>query len=263
MTLTDGLRQRPLVEKDCAGIFWRSHLTHAFVARFSTVQLSISELAATSLELPWAFRRQRGGWSAVALLRPVKAKQCPWLSTDGELALDRVPFLLRMYPFCLMPDNSSQVLAYWNDPECICSAGQPFFENGQLSGPLTKVAQAFGRYVSGVQTVHQMGADLHAAGVLRVAGDASSEASELFNVDETALQELSGETLKALMTTGALGSAHAQLLSQHHLTKFHRRTPKVLSAAAPAEPQAECNFLDALADDFMSGEDLRPGVLAP
>lgn len=262
MTLTDGLRQRPLVEKDCAGIYWRSPLSHAFVARFSTVQLSISELAATSLELPWAFRRQRG-WSAVALLRPVTAKQCPWLSTDGELALDRVPFLLRMYPFCLMPDNSSQVLAYWNDPECICSAGQPFFENGQLSGPLTKVAQAFGRFVSGVQTVHQMGADLHAAGVLRVAGDASSEASELFNVDETALQELSGETLKALMTTGALGSAHAQLLSQHHLTKFNRRTPKVLSAAAPAEPQAECNFLDALADDFMSGEDLRPGVLAP
>jgi hypothetical protein len=99
--------------------------------------------------------------------------------------------------------------------------------------------------------------------VLRVADDASSGAPELFKVDETALQELSGETLKSLMTTGALGSAHAQLLSQHHLTKFHRRTLKSMPAAAPTEHQAECNFLDALADDFMSGEDLRPGVLAP
>lgn len=262
MTSPVAIRPRPLTQQDCAGLRWRSPADYSFAGNIPSVLLSASDLAAVTLELPWFFIPSQGKWCAVAPLRRAQDNECLWLDADGLVALRWLPFLLRMYPFTVLPDGDSHVLGLWQDPDCVGKTGKPLFENGNLSPALDPVARAFGRFVAGLEAMHKIGTALSEAGIL-LPVRATEDGGNLYNIDEEALRSTPPDTLALLAQNGALGAAHAQLLSRHHIK--YRTIRKVASQSqnTPVTREADRAFLDALTDDLLEGAELKPGALAP
>ncbi|KIC39030.1 hypothetical protein RA27_17900 [Ruegeria sp. ANG-R] len=223
--------------------------------------LSSSELAAVTLELPWFFVNAGGKWRAVAPLRRDRDGGSLWVHDDGSVALDRLPFLLRMYPFAVLPEGDSHVLGIWQDPDCVGEIGKLLYEDGRLSPTLDPVARGFARFVAGLEVMNRIGTALQVADVLRPVPQQNGGA--LFETDEDALRTAPADVLVSLSQNGALGAAHAQLLSRHHLKKPTRRKVASQPQNTPVTRDTDRAFLDALTDDLLSGEELKPGALAP
>jgi hypothetical protein len=252
MTSPVAITPRPLTHKDCAGLHWRSPSDFGFTDHVPSVLVGASELSSVTLEMPWYFAQANGKWHALVPLR-----------SDAGLKFNHVPFLLRMYPFTLLPDANSFVLGIWQDPDCIGETGHPIYDGAQLHPRLEPVANAFSRFVKGLDALHKIGAALHRAGVLQPTPQQASDTGQLFQTDEDALRALPADTLSELAKSGVLGAAYAQLLSRTHLKRTAR--PKVASQPqnTPVTREEDRAFLDALTDDLLEGAELKPGALAP
>lgn len=252
----------PLTQERCASLRWRIPIDQRHIARQPSVLLSVAELASIALELPWFFVERNGNWHAVALMRNGVGGSCPWLQANGQSGLRVLPFLLRKYPFTLLPDGPRYRLGIWQDPTCIGASGAPLFENGELAENVNLVVRAFSQFLNGVKVAHTLALALSDAGVLKPSSLPWSAGPKLMQVNEDALRELPGSHLESLNKQGALGAAHAQLLSCHHfrrLIQSDAASPESSGVVAPEENHA---FFDALADDLQAGAEFYPGALS-
>ncbi len=216
-----------------------------------------------TLEMPWFFVQAKRTWRALVPLRRARDGGCLWLHEDGSLAVNRLPFLLRMYPFTVLSERESHVLGIWQDPDCLGNVGLPLFEGGKLSPTLDPVARGFASFVAGLETINKIGAALQAAGVLKPAPRKYGGDGALFEIDEDALRSVPADVLASLSQNGALAAAHAQLLSRHHLKNLTKQKVASQPPNTPVTRNADSDFLDALTDDLLSGAELKPGALAP
>lgn len=263
MTPSVAPKPRPLTEQDCAGLRWRNPTDHRFVSHMPSVLIGAQELPAITLELPWLFVEINDRWRAIALLRSGPDAPCPWLDGTGSLRLNKLPFLLRIYPFALLPDGHRHVLAIWDDPDHVGQSGQVLYQDGNLSPELAPMTRACAGFLRGVDALHQIATSLHQAGILQPTQLASDGVSRLYEVDEKSLRTASPEVLGQLARTGALGAAHAQLLSRHHLEKLTISQPSSPTSNSPAMAESDDAFLNALSDDLQAGAEFEPGALAP
>jgi hypothetical protein len=231
---------QPLTKEGCVGLRWRSASDHRFAAHMQTVLLSTAELAAVTLSLPWFFiETGRGKWRAAALLSASSGTPCPWLGSDGVLRIQQIPFLLRNYPFTLLPQGERYCLGFWNDK------------------------QAFAGFLSGVETFDGIGAALNRAKILRPLPEARPSTTRIFQVDEDALRSASDAELGLLTRSGALAAAHAQILSRHHLAALEKPHASALANDNLLKVEPDCDFLGAVADDLQTCIEIAPGVLTP
>ncbi len=254
---------RPLTQERCAGLHWRSPSDFRFVAQMPSVLISASELAALTLELPWFFVPVRDKWRVLVPLRTSREAKCPWLRADGGLRLSTVPFLLRVYPFTVLPEGDSHVLGIWQDPDCVGAQGQSLYQGAALSPVLEPVARGFAQFVTGMEMIHKIGSALQGAGVLKQVSGPYGGGVALFEPDEEALRRAPAQVLASLAQSGALGAAHAQLLSRHNLKKLTALKVPSQPQNTPETRAEDRAFLDALTDDLFSGAELKPGALAP
>ena len=252
----------PMTEKGCAGLNWRIPSDERHIAFQPSVLLSASELASVSLELPCFFVLSGETWHSIALLRNGPNGKCPWIRPDGLSTLRRLPFLLRKHPFTLLPDGQKFHLGLWQDPNCVGSTGDPIYENGQLAENLRPMAQDFAKFVGGIQVAHTLASQLSDVAVLKPAPHSWGQ-HILMQVDEDRLRGLPGDQLEKLNKSGALGVAHAQMLSRHNLQRLMSTegdSPDVNTMVDPPQTHA---FFDALAEDLQAGAEFNPGALSP
>lgn len=263
MTETVAIRPRPLTEQGSVGVYWRPPTDHRFVAHVGTALLTVSDIPSATLGLPWYFTEVEGRWRAVAILRLSQSEPSAFLDPNGMLRVGTLPTLLRMYPFTLMADGDKYALGLWQDPDCVGPTGEPLSEDGKLSPKLEPLLRAFAQYLKGLKPVETLASELSEAGVLRPVSSLMPFKLSYFEVDETKLRALPIERAGVLAKSGALGVAHAQLLSRHHQSKLFKKSAESAGTPDPIVAQTDDPFFEAVADDLVAGSDFDPGLLSP
>lgn len=226
-----------------------------------TVVLSVSELAAMTLHIPWLFIANGGMWRAIGLLRTSDGTVCPWLAPDGRWLPEDLPILFRLYPFTVLPDEDRFRMGVWDDPDCIGEKGTNIFDGEALAPELAPVVKRLSQFTSGVAEIQKIAEALFEAGVLHPSKIGHSGQAKLFSVDETALRELNGQSLEALSATGALGAAHAQLLSLRHISKLTTGAEPSVPTMPGAPDAPEASFLNAVVQDLETDVAFELGLL--
>lgn len=230
---------------------WQRYSGYAFAATDTVAPLVVHELPKAALHLPVGFVQRPNGYQWVAVLGLAPGHNLI-VAPDGRWLGGYVPAHLRSHPFTLAntPDGQ-QVLAVDADSGLIhdshiSSDGEAFFNadgkpSEALAGVLsflTKLAhnRPASERICGVLAQHQ----LIQPWALRVKMPNGEQVLQgLWRIDETRLNELGPDALKALQTAGALPLAYLQLMSMQHLRALGKLAQAHEQAQAQAQAQAK------------------------
>ena len=230
---------------------WMRYTSYAFAAHDALAPLVVQELPRAALHLPIAFVHQDEQFTPVAVLG-IQPGQNLFVAPDGRWLGGYPPAAYRAHPFALanLPDGQ-QVLAFDADSGLLTEAeGEAFYDSEgrpaqavqEILGFLTRVqasraqTQRICKALAEQQLLQPWPITVQAqAGERRVDG--------LYRIDETALNALAAESLKALQQAGALPMVYAQLLSMQHLPLLGQLAQARHKAAQPL-PTAPDGELD-------------------
>ncbi len=237
-----------------AGRCWLRTSGYAFAAQEAVVPLVAIELPRAMLSLPIAFTPQANGYLPTAILGLKPGKNL-FLAQDGEW-IDGyyIPSALRSYPFRLARTETGQLVlcidedsgTVGNGPE-----GNRFFDdNGQAAIATRDVLNHLKRMEQNHQATIAACAALQKHQLIKPwPVSTKTETGEkpvtgLFQIDEEALNKLSGAALQELAQCGALVVSYCQLLSMQHLPKLKQMAElaaarDTLGLAANGVPNAE------------------------
>ncbi|GAB6059019.1 SapC family protein [Desulfonatronum parangueonense] len=205
---------------------WTRFESYAFASKEIFLPLVAAELPKAVTAFPIAFIQQNDAFFPVALLSLEQGKNL-YVSANGQWIGAYVPSALRGYPFKLArTENTQLVLCVDQDSGLITDGpeGEPFFdESGSPSKPIKAVLDFLQKVEENQQSTVMMCAMLTKHGVIKPwvitlktsSGDRNIEG--LYQIDETALNQLPGEAFLELRQAGALPMAYCQLLSMQHL----------------------------------------------
>ena len=223
---------------------WQRPSSYAFGAADSFVPLAAVELPKAVMSLPICFMERADNFILVALLSLQPGKNL-FVAPDGRWAGPYIPAAFRAYPFRLAQTEDKQhVLCVDEDSGFVTEGptGENFFtEDGEPSQAVLDIFTLLKQIEqSGLATVAACAA-LHQHKLIRPwpitvkAESGDQKIAGLFQVDEAALNELSGEALLELRQPGALLLAYCQLLSMQHLPLLGELTGAHAKVAARAE----------------------------
>lgn len=234
---------------------WQRSSNYAFAAADSLAPLTVAELPKAIMAMPVGFVRQGEGFVLNAVLS-LKPGMNVFVAQDWRWLGQYIPAVYRSYPFRLAPTaDGKQVLCVDEDSGLVTdgSKGEDFFSLDGQPAPAIQDILNFLTHLeqSRLATTRACGAlqkhQLICPWPIKVKTDAGEQAaSGLFQIDEAALNQLSGDALLELRQTGALLVAYCQLLSMQHLPLLS----KLAEAHAKASEQA------LAAQKSMSGNDL-------
>ena len=222
---------------------WLRKPGYAFAAQEAVVSLVALELPRAMISLPIALTQRGESYEPAAILSLQPGKGL-FVAQSGSWAGDYIPSAFRAYPFRLAKTEGSQIVLCIDEDSGALregSQGNRFFEDdGQPAKATLDVLNSLKSIEQSRQTTavacaalqkHQL---IQPWPVTTKTGTGEKQVAGLFNIDETALNKLSGEALQELAQTGALMIAYCQLLSMQHLP--------MLGQMAEAHAKAEQNL---------------------
>lgn len=223
---------------------WLQPRNLAFARTLDAVVVVKPEVEAAAAALPLAFILEAGVPELVAVLHSPGA---PHIVDDGQnWTTSYVPSLLRAWPFSLstLADGATELRVADPSPLVTQEAeGERFFEDdGRPGTEMARVIQFFGNWDASRRATRTASMALAALDLLQPSRESWGEAG-LLHVDRARLEALDDAAFLSLRRQGALGVAHAQLLSLQHLRPVKRQARP---AAATPKPAALSSFLDAL-----------------
>ncbi len=199
----------------------------------SAVAIVALELAAAAGSMPLAFVRRDGGYLLIALLS-YRPNDNLFVDRNGGWLLDcYIPAAFRAHPFRLFRREGRDELTLCVDDDSALvgdfEEGERLFQDdGTLAGSVSAVID-FLRQVEQSRVVTSLGVDALASLDLLVPWNLKlreqgeeQQIADLYRVDETRLDALSGEQLGALRDARALGIAYGQIISMTRVGVFAR-----------------------------------------
>lgn len=234
---------------------WVRPTNYSFAAGMPVANISASELRKALVHYPLAFIKNGEVWSMAAVLGvPPSANLC--LLPDGSWIEPYVPAALRGYPFSVHKAKGTDQLVLCIDEEPgLAPEGddkaEPFFAaEGQPAPAVKQVLEFLTQWHAGRIALERAATELDKHKLIvpwqfKIKyEDKDRKIGGLHSIDEKALAALPGDALKALMDSGALAVAYAQMISMQHLPKLSgwvqqqtqaaRNKGKGATAAAPA-----------------------------
>ena len=235
---------------------WQRISSYAFAANDTVPPLTAAELPKAIISLPVGFIEQADVFIPVAVLG-VQPGTNLFVAPDGRWIGPYIPAAFRAYPFRLAATSEGeQVLCIDEDSGLITDGpeGESFFtEDGQpnqavldILNFLTQIEQ--NRVVTAAACAVLQKHELIRPWPITLKGDdGEQQIAGLFQIDEAALNQLSGEALLEILKAGGLPLAYCQLLSMQHLPMLGELTgvhAKVAAQAVAAKHIAASGELD-------------------
>ena len=211
--------------------------------------LCMAELAKAATNLPIGFIEQEDSFTAVAVTS-IQPEKNFFIAADGRWCHGYIPAAIRSYPFRLANTNDGQkVLCIDEDSGLIQDGleGELFFDNQGKPAPaiidimnfLTQLEKS--REVTAAACAMLKKHNLIKPWPITVKGDSGKrEIKGLFQIDETALNQLSADALFEVRNSGGLLIAYCQMISMQHLPILSELAAAHAKVAAqtPNEPPA-------------------------
>jgi len=226
-----------------ANLRWKRYTSYTFAAADSVVPLVAAELPKAVMSLPIAFTEQGEGFIPIAVLGLQPGKNV-FVAPDWRWVGPYIPAAFRSYPFRLAQTQDEQQVLCIDEGSGLVTdgpAGEPFFtEDGQpaqaileLLSFLTQIEQSRVNTVSACAVLQKHNLIRPWAITLKT-DTGEQQIAGLLQIDEVALNQLSGEALLEVRQAGALPIACCQLLSMQHLPLLGQLTEAHVKASAQA-----------------------------
>lgn len=211
------------------GLRFRPLSSYAFARDLSLVPVCLAELSRVVADYPLVFvRRPDNAYGVCALLGLEPGRNLFVDPSDGRWLADYVPAAVRAYPFRLAPGQTPNqwFVCVDEDSGALDSGpeGTPLFDaSGEMSPFVRSVAAFLHQLAADEQRTAQACARLQAAGLIVgwpvtvKSPEGERTITDLFQVDEAALQALDAQAVVSLHQAGALALAYAQRFSAWHL----------------------------------------------
>ena len=221
---------------------WKRFVSYDFARQSSLAPLVAAEIPKAAMTMPLAFIRQGEGYVPVALMGLEPGKNL-LVAPDGRWLGRYVPSVLRGYPFSLAKTESETLVLCIDEDSGLMSdssEGEPFFNDEgapaesltQIKDFLQHIERKRGAPAIACTTLAEQ--DLIRPWPITLKGETGERQVEgVFQIDETALNQLSDDAFLSLRRTGALPLVYCQLLSMSHLAMLG----ELASAHARPPPQ--------------------------
>jgi hypothetical protein len=223
---------------------WQRYSSYAFAAADAVVHLAVTELPRAAMSLPIAFIEQGGSFIPVAVLGLHPGKNL-FVMPDGRWVGGYIPDAFRAYPFRMAKmEDGKEVLCIDEDSGLVTDghAGERFFtEDGQPTQAVLEVLNfrnqiEQNRLATAVACAVLQKHNLFCAWPITLkTASGEQQVTGLFQIDEAALNTLTGEALLEVRQGGALLLAYCQLLSMQHLSLLGQLVEAHAKAAAQAQ----------------------------
>ncbi|MFI4939964.1 MAG: SapC family protein [Burkholderiales bacterium] len=228
-----------------AGRCWQRHPNYLFAAADAVAPLTAAELPKAMMCFPIAFIEQAGNLIPVAVLGLLQGKNF-FVAQDGTWLGKCIPAMFRFHPFRLMQTGNRQhVLCIDEDNGLVAdgAGGERFFaENGQPTQAVLDILDGLKQIEQGRLATAAASAALQKFNLIRSwpvtlkTAQGEQQVAGLLQVDEAALNNLSGEDLLEVSRAGALPLAYCQLLSMQNLSLLGELAARQMPGASPARP---------------------------
>lgn len=250
-----------------AGKRWKRFVSYDFARQTPLIPLVFSELSKAAMSLPLAFVRQ-GENLVLAALMGFSPTQNLLVAPDGRWLGRYVPSLLRSHPFSMVKTDGDTLMLCIDEASGLVTdepEGEPFFaadgepaeELGRILAFLQQIER--NRLATGAASAALARHELIRPWTINLKGDAGERQIEgIFQVDETAFNQLSDEAFLDLRRASALPLAYCQMLSMQHielLSEFAKAPPKPPASLHSVRPVS--NFV-LREDDLLQFDWERP-----
>jgi len=235
---------------------WQRRASYAFAVRETVVSVVLSELPKAMMSLPIAFIKQAEEFVPVAVLGLQPGKNL-FVAPDGRWLGGYIPALLRGYPFRLASAKDGQQLLCIDDDCGLITdgpEGESFFTADGAPAPAVmeimnfyiRIEEARALTVNACRMLakHQI---LRPWVITINTAAGKQELTGLFQIDEIALNSLSGDAFLELSQASALLVAYCQLLSVQHLPvlgKLAEARAKAFAPPTPAKVDLDLEYLN-------------------
>lgn len=223
-----------------AAKWWHSPSHFGFAAKDTVASLAASELAQAAVAMPITLVAQGDSYLPMAVLGLIPNKNL-YVHPDGRWLGGYLPIVFKAYPFRLgQTPEGETLLCVDEDSELVNDDlhGNLFFNEQNLPPPaLQEIINLLQQSEQGNLGLALACATLQEYGLIRpwpvtVKTDTGEQKVEgMFQINETALNQLSPEALAKIRDTGGLLLAYCQLLSMQHIQKFGRMNWELDQAA--------------------------------
>lgn len=245
--------------------------TYAYAATDAVTPLVASELPKAVMSLPIGFMQQDEAYMPVAILGVQPGKNL-FVAQNGRWAGQYIPSTFRSYPFTLAKtEDGQQVLCIDEDSGLIVDGpnGEALFDAEakpvqavmDVLNFLNQTEQSRLRTVIACEALqkHEL---IRPWAITLKTESGEQQIAGLFQIDETALNKLSGKAMLELNKTGGLMVAYCQLLSMQHLPALgellaaHAKVAAEAVKQAAVKPSANAGFSLAENTDTISFKNL-------
>lgn len=243
---------------------WKARPNYLFAAKDTTCPLGLGELSRAATAMPIAFVPSDDGHSLVAvqgLQRGVNS----FVISGGKWRGSYIPAIYRADPFVLAKNNSKPgelVLCFDTDSGLLIddSTAEPFFdEDSKPSESIGRILEFLTLHDAARQASTHFCKVLSEHGLLKPweleLGDANSQISGLFCVDEAALNELSDSAYAELRVAGAIPLIYCQLISMQFISELTLNKRENIEPVS-LQPSKEINFDGVSSDGNISFDNL-------
>jgi hypothetical protein len=231
---------------------WNRYSSYAFAASDAVIPLSAVELPKAVMSMPIGFIKQAECFVPVAVLGLQTGKNL-FVAQNGSWSGSYIPAVFRAYPFRLAKTEEGKgVLCIDEDCGLVTTGleGEAFFsEDGQPAPAIRDILNFLmqleqSRLITTTACAALQKHQLICPWTITLKTEAGEQqVNGLFQVDEAALNALSGEDLLEVRQAGAMPMIYCQLLSKQHLPLLAQL------AEAHAKAAAQALALQSLAPD--------------
>lgn len=246
-----------LITKDAyANKYWQPHSNYQFAKEALIAPLVLAELVKAQQSLPIAFTKTEDHYTLVAVLGLTNGNAL--VNHQGQWFPNAyIPAVFRSYPFRLAKNEDNQLLLCIDEDSGLVNetAGEAFFD---AEGKPTERVQAILNMLVSIdnnQTATQTAIAALAAHNLILPWEFTLQTDQgtktiegLYRIDETALNQLSGDALAEVIKAGGLVVAYAQLFSMQNMSTLinliqaHNQAKAQQPTAIPATATGELNL---------------------
>jgi hypothetical protein len=247
----------PVDRQRHAGKGWRQQGGYGFAAEQALVPLTGAEFARAAVAMPIAFIEHSGRYIPVAVLSPVQGRNL-FVAPTGQWLGSYIPAALRSYPFRLRVEGNTATVLIDEDSgwvvEAKGNAARYFEDDGTPSAALKSMTEFLQKVEENLALTAVAVAALAEARLIRpwpmaaTIGNEQVTATDLYRIDEAALDALDEHTFMRLRKTSSLALAYAQLISAHTVGSFQTLAKVQKQMAAHTKPLPEASSLFPVED---------------
>jgi hypothetical protein len=262
------IEYRPLSkDQDQNKVYQPGETPLLFAADWTTIPIAEQEIYGFAGWYPVVFKKSEQGWQAVLPVASNNHKNVLINPKKGRWMGQRIPHVLRRYPFALLPQEGAENWVLCVDKHCEGFAPiqdqlkEPVIdETGQLTETGEKRQQAMLRFVKSFQRTAKVLSILDEANALipwqpdwsKLKNNTSGvafETEDLFRIDEQALSKISEEQVLALHQLQGFKLVYAHRLSLLRLAAMVRFDLKISERAGKNKVD------ESIVSEFFDDED--------